>query len=1097
MPPGKRRKVSQDENSVRDGVGSRVTPSPAEEKGSQEEENASPTSTSTERRMRQSTKIDVPEAAGDDGKGAAPQVTAPQVTTAKRSSTRVVKKTRRDISPQWSPVKKVSSVQSKLSTPEAKTKRQWEQWMEEDIKTFFDALFEHGKDFDAIQCVLAQRCKKRGVHPSLIKNKNQVRFFYYRTCHKINKFIQTTNDVKKDTQELYALINYGILRETIKSRLNEKTALKLYELIHKGVTNVRIKGKNKKIRTPACNALKKLNTFEEPREEPLLQPVPDKITVELVPRTNEAWSHVQSVAQNPRVRFKLAGDRSVASIVGYLTRKWKEHRVKLKEAVSSAEEVQMKMLTVFPPADVALKPVHVTPYTAPKVDVTFASYKENLMGSPSTSGSRTSKKSISVEETVKPNSDNSSEAEVASSTPPKVAKVACESKPVEAKEDPTHPVSSTPEISLLIGDDNAVFPDKPLFYDFDPLPSSKLSLSGPSMSVHTEHRTDGVQKHVEGGGNDNANHATCKNSDAGQESVDSQDSEDGLKEMVAVAKMGWTVESGRTITLAQLYLMCGQEETVKLEYDWCDTKTKGNTHFTSTLTNMLRRLAHIATVEFRDPSRVKPNTDSVARKSVLCSVCGAVAERSKKEKSRNAKSKLGKDDQFQDDNRGGSDRCSMVRGDMSCADSEGQDVAVKAEMLGTHIKHPTQQIVMSKPLIPNSGDGVFRVPVGVPLVRYPQAGVNQMIQSLQQKQSNFLMHKRRKMVRQKPLIVQRTLLPKAPSGQIVTILPSNPTQLTTNIISPQALSRSPQSLTPQTFSPVSLNSPINDTNRPMETQVITSQNVTPLGAGIDDNSPLLSQAMCAASQGNKTQTLTLGTGQSPVMSTGQPLNVPLSVNTDITATTPGLLLGTSAGSAVPACSTSSQMAVKRVGGSDLSISPPNLSSLLDMSLSCPPPGNVMADKLLDMALVNSNSSFTALLDSASPKCGGGDAPVFRSVDESSRLITPPHSPSHLGPGADTQWLNGEVADMSLTSFLISPAKKSDSQTSQPPTSIAAHFPSSIFSENSQESIVSKLDVDTTLQVMMNENSMDYVSKFESLAAHIAGSTLPRHRDAKH
>ncbi|XP_046561787.1 protein cramped-like [Haliotis rubra] len=926
----------------------------------------------------------------------------------------------------------------------------------------------------AIHSVLAQRCKKRGVHPSLIKNKNQVRFFYYRTCHKISKFIQTTNDVKKDTQELYALINYGILRETIKSRLNEKTALKLYELIHKGVTNVRIKGKNKKIRTPACNALKKLNNCDEPKEEPPLQPVPDKITVELVPRTNDAWAHVQSVAHNPRVRFKLAGDRSVGSIVGYLTRKWKEHRAKLKESVSSTEEVQMKMLTVFPPADITLKPVHVTPYTAPKVDVTFASYKENIMGSPSTSGSKTSKKSNSVEETVKLNSDNSSEAEAASSTPPKLAKVTSESKPVEVKEDPSHPVSSTPEISLLIGDDNAIFPDKPLFYDLDPLPSSKLSLSAPSMSVHTEHRTDGVQKHVEGGGNDNANHATCKNSDAGNASVDSQDSEDASKEIVAMAKTGWTVESGRTITLAQLYLMCGQEETVKLEYEWCETKTKENTHYTSTLTNMLRRLAHIATVEFRDPSRVKPTTDSMARKSVLCSVCGAVAERSKKEKSRSAKSKLGKDDRFQvEDNRQGSDRCSAARGEKSFADSEGQDEAVKAEMLGTQIKHPTQQIVMSKPLIPNSSDGVFRVPVGVPLVRYPHPGVNQVIQSLQQKQSNFLMPKRRKMVRQKPLIVQRTLLPKAPSGQIVTILPSNPTQLTTNIISPQALSRSPQALTPQTFSPVSLNSPINDDNRPMETQVITSQNITSLGAG---------------------------TGQSPVMSTGQPLNVPLSVNTDITATTPGLLLGTSAGSAVPACSTSSsQMAGKRVGGgsSDLSISPPNLSSLLDMSLSCPPPGNVMADKLLDMALVNSNSSFTALLDSASPKCGGGDAPAFRSVDESSRLITPPHSPSHLGPGADTQWLNGEVADMSLTSFLISPAKKSDSQTSQPPTSNAPHFPSSIFSENSQESIVSKLDVDTTLQVMMNENSMDYVSKFESLAAHIAGSSLPKHKDAKH
>ena len=68
--------------------------------------------------------------------------------------------------------------------------------------------------------------------------------------------------VKKATQELYGLINYGALRKKIGSSLDEKKGQKLQELIREGSTSVRVKGKSVCVRTPICRALKKLNQIE-------------------------------------------------------------------------------------------------------------------------------------------------------------------------------------------------------------------------------------------------------------------------------------------------------------------------------------------------------------------------------------------------------------------------------------------------------------------------------------------------------------------------------------------------------------------------------------------------------------------------------------------------------------------------------------------------------------------------------------------------------------------------------------------------------------------------------------------------------------------
>lgn len=56
-----------------------------------------------------------------------------------------------------------------------------------------DLIFQHGKDFEAIQNNIALKYKKKGKPASMVKNKEQVRHFYYRTWHKITKYIDFDN----------------------------------------------------------------------------------------------------------------------------------------------------------------------------------------------------------------------------------------------------------------------------------------------------------------------------------------------------------------------------------------------------------------------------------------------------------------------------------------------------------------------------------------------------------------------------------------------------------------------------------------------------------------------------------------------------------------------------------------------------------------------------------------------------------------------------------------------------------------------------------------------------------------------------------------
>ncbi|GLV35215.1 cramped [Carabus blaptoides fortunei] len=248
-----------------------------------------------------------------------------------RTSARVFKKMKLDsalaITTAPTPEKEKKDVMTDIKLEVKKPLRP--QWSPEDKDIFFEALNEYGKDFDAIQQHINNKFKKKGLPDSLIKTKDQVRHFYYRTWHKVSKHLKFAEDIKKIAQELYALINYGELRKKAGS-VSEKTCMKLNELIYRGTVAIRVKGKTIRIKTPMCRALRKLNQLDEKHEDLKL---PTRILVELWPKNMETWFNVQFMAQNPRVKFLLPLQRRLSALLICLNERWKTQLTKAHEKV--------------------------------------------------------------------------------------------------------------------------------------------------------------------------------------------------------------------------------------------------------------------------------------------------------------------------------------------------------------------------------------------------------------------------------------------------------------------------------------------------------------------------------------------------------------------------------------------------------------------------------------------------------------------------------------------------------------------------------------------------------------------------------------------
>uniref|UniRef100_A0A6G1SMS8 Protein cramped-like n=1 Tax=Aceria tosichella TaxID=561515 RepID=A0A6G1SMS8_9ACAR len=241
---------------------------------------------------------------------------------------------------------------------------------DEDHKLFFEALGEHGKDFQNIQQYMAQRGGQKNNNASNGGNNNnnnnsnnnraennklldaqerkeldkkeddrkreQIRNFYNKLYAKLSELIGKIDDrVEKVNQELYLLINYGEIWKRNGFKFNSKTKRLLEELVYQGTTTFRYEKKNVRLRTPTCKALKKINEIgvDEKVKVVTTKELPKDVIVEFHPATNRDWLKVQSLSQNPRVRARLSMQKRLTSILSYLENKWDVSQDKLNRTL--------------------------------------------------------------------------------------------------------------------------------------------------------------------------------------------------------------------------------------------------------------------------------------------------------------------------------------------------------------------------------------------------------------------------------------------------------------------------------------------------------------------------------------------------------------------------------------------------------------------------------------------------------------------------------------------------------------------------------------------------------------------------------------------
>ncbi|KAL0273213.1 UNVERIFIED_CONTAM: hypothetical protein PYX00_005943 [Menopon gallinae] len=445
-------------------------------------------------------------------------------------------------------------------------------WSAQGKDIFFEALNEYGKDFEAIQRYFALKSKKKSNSEIIMKTKEQIRHFYYRTWAKISKHLKFPPDTKKQTQELYGLINYGEFRKKM-GCVTEKTSLKLNELIIRGFTQLRVRGKNVHIRTPRCRTLRRLNLLEDCQDDIKL---PSRISVELVPRYNDSWARVQSIAQNPRVQVIVPLQYRLTNLLQYFQKRWLPVNTKYKNKILNSyegdkpENDEDELLVVAPKPDAA---VHITEINLSQYltsnRLCLSSYEERLgkkgiceeiLKNLKAESRRKGKKQLKTE-------DKDSKKFIEKSSP--------ESKKLEGEESVKCDAGKMNLKQLLFedrelksSDTDLLSPDlsndeKPNFSfgAVDAVPSSDLNDECPDAN-----QTDIFE--------DVRNIENNMKNDKLPDFLESLRKIQNKDEAIAKIRNGWTLENSHSLAIGDLYLMIGSDYKLQLDYWW--TKRQGN-----------------------------------------------------------------------------------------------------------------------------------------------------------------------------------------------------------------------------------------------------------------------------------------------------------------------------------------------------------------------------------------------------------------------------------------------------------------------------------------------------------------------------------------
>ncbi|XP_048188885.1 protein cramped-like isoform X2 [Perognathus longimembris pacificus] len=1102
-----------------------------------------------------------------------------------------------------------------------KVRRQWESWSTEDKNTFFEGLYEHGKDFEAIQNNIALKYKKKGKPASMVKNKEQVRHFYYRTWHKITKYIDFDNvfsrGLKKSSQELYGLICYGELRKKIGGCMDDKNATKLNELIQVGATTVRYKGRNLRIKAPMCRALKKLCDPDGLSDEEDQKPVrlPLKVPVELQPRNNHAWARVQSLAQNPRLRMIVELHRKVSSLIEFLKQKWALHEVRIRKTLeerqlqgSSTAQMQEKVaLHLFPGENCTLTPLPGVARVVHSKAFCTVHWQEGGRCKQSTkdahllppaqilgiqSGQGTARGQLkcprggaegkgggrslpTADASSQSSGESSPESAPGEGPTPSLSSPDAPDRPPHGLQDCGPHLEKTPAAAPAEGRDgpirepgvlpcacsqlpdleeelslldpfprylkscqDLIIPEQCRCADIqpgrehppsrpaspsalapgsreatDPVPPGKDPQPTPGLlpDVCTKDLTDAPAEEPQEKGSP-SELLLCQGQPAARppKEVPASQLAQQLREE------GWSLQTSESLTLAEVYLMMGKPSKLQLEYDWLavlgpegqvptgqdQAAHPGSPPPALHQQRLLNCLLRLISTEVHPKLALETNTASTAsvrptQEEQSTTPPGKVVALSSR-----------------------SPRCPRNQSALR----SGKSLPPGSAPCSPGLRNPPRPLLVAGPSSTGSSDsdgGLFAVPTTLP----PNSRHGKLFSPSKEAELTFRQHldsismqsdffspkpkKLRKRHLRKPLVVQRTLLPRPSENQShnvcsFSILSNSPIagrgwfRPIQSSLAKAALSRPivPKVVPPQgtnhLASAIDLAAqsagiiprsqlPVLDPKGSPSIPPLTSEEVTTTVSGQDSIRPHQSGGPISAVGGTNDPFISvpLRPEQEPVTDGFQGSSVLSLPELPKTPLPNGL--------SIPLPSSE---------GSTTRLSPPNVSALLDISLPGPPedvlsqgePTTQISDSIIEIAI--SSGQYGEGVPLSPAKLNGSDS--------SKSLPSPSSSPQPnwiASPTHDPQWYPSDSTDSSLSNLFASFISPEKSRKTLPATMGANSGTSllgpSLLDGNSRDSFVSRSladvaeVVDSQLVCMMNENSIDYISRFNDLAQELS------------
>jgi len=229
-----------------------------------------------------------------------------------------------------------------------KEKQRPETWNKIEQQIFFNALRQNGKNFEAITQYFNTRQKRYKIDAGQ-RSKEQIRHFFYRTWHKVSKYISLPKvDESIHDIQVNCVIAFNALMNK-SHRWNKKSALKLVELINHGWTTVRKKGKITRLRMPICKPSKNSVTTTSESNVAL----PQTISLYLHPKHEISFCRVQKLAQNPYLMVEVQNTQSIGQLISMLESKWKDRKMEFLEKIfaDSSDEtfsLQDEQIVLYP-----------------------------------------------------------------------------------------------------------------------------------------------------------------------------------------------------------------------------------------------------------------------------------------------------------------------------------------------------------------------------------------------------------------------------------------------------------------------------------------------------------------------------------------------------------------------------------------------------------------------------------------------------------------------------------------------------------------------------------------------------------------------------